>query len=139
MKRCRGFTLLELMVTCVIIAILMAIAIPSYSSHALSSKRTEAKSALMNVLQMQEKYRANCEQYAGQLGSADSCVAGNYTLALSSQSDSGLYALSLSNASGTQFTATATAQGSQQADTACLSLVLSQINGTVTQSPSSCW
>jgi len=44
----RGFTLIELVVTMVIIAILAAIAIPSYTSYVRKGRRTDAKSALLD-------------------------------------------------------------------------------------------
>ncbi|MGL5377129.1 MAG: prepilin-type N-terminal cleavage/methylation domain-containing protein, partial [Cetobacterium sp.] len=36
----RGFTLIELMITVAVIAIIAAIAIPSYQSHVAKSRRT---------------------------------------------------------------------------------------------------
>jgi type IV pilus assembly protein PilE len=52
----RGFTLIELIVAMVIMATLAAIAIPSYSSYVLKSHRTEAKSALLDLASLEERY-----------------------------------------------------------------------------------
>jgi len=45
----RGFTLVELMVVIVIASILMAIAIPSYKNSIRKSRRTDAKTALLDL------------------------------------------------------------------------------------------
>jgi len=45
--RARGFTLMELMITVVIIAVLASIAIPSYVAYVERSKRAAARSALL--------------------------------------------------------------------------------------------
>lgn len=54
-----GFTLVELMIVVVIISILAAFAIPSYQSFVLESKRAEGTSALMRIMDMQERYYTN--------------------------------------------------------------------------------
>lgn len=55
-KCMRGFTIIEVMITLVIIAILAAVALPSYQESVLKSKRTEGRAALMNTMQQQERY-----------------------------------------------------------------------------------
>lgn len=51
-----GFTLVELMVVVLIIAILLVIAVPSYRSSVLKSHRTEAKSILLDLAGREERY-----------------------------------------------------------------------------------
>lgn len=54
-----GFTLVELMIVVVIVSILAAIAIPSYQSFVLESKRSEGTAALSRMMDMQERYYTN--------------------------------------------------------------------------------
>lgn len=56
-RKCvRGFTMMEIMVTLLILAILAAIAFPSYQESVLKAKRTEGRAALMKTMQQQERY-----------------------------------------------------------------------------------
>lgn len=60
--RKKGFTLIELMVTVAIVSILASIAYPSYMSSVLKGKRAQAKVALAELLQQQERFmtQKNC-------------------------------------------------------------------------------
>lgn len=49
-----GFTLVELMVTLVVAAILLMIAIPSYQTQIRESRRTEAKTAVLDLAGREE-------------------------------------------------------------------------------------
>ena len=50
----RGFTLVELMIVIVIVAILLAVAVPSYQNSVQKGRRADAKSALLDVANRQE-------------------------------------------------------------------------------------
>ena len=52
----KGFTLIEVMIVVAIIGILAAVAYPSYVDSIRKGKRAEARAALMNLLQQQERY-----------------------------------------------------------------------------------
>ena len=60
----RGFTLVELMVTVVIVAILLGIAVPSYSLYMKQSRRGETESALMDIAQREQTYLLDQRAYA---------------------------------------------------------------------------
>jgi type IV pilus assembly protein PilE len=55
-NRLAGFTLVELVIVMVIIAILASIAIPSYQAQVRQSRRTDAKTALLDLAAREEKY-----------------------------------------------------------------------------------
>jgi type IV pilus assembly protein PilE len=59
-RRAHGFTLIELMIGLVILAILSAMAWPSYSEHLKSAARNEAKAVMMeDVLLMEQVFTLN--------------------------------------------------------------------------------
>lgn len=111
-----GFSMVELMIVVVIIAILSAIAIPSYRQYVLRSHRTDATRALQDLASRQENYFFANNRYPATLGSinASSSVAGAY------------FQVTIPSASTTSYTITATAQGAQAKDTACNSFSLTR-------------
>jgi len=145
----RGFTLIELVVAMVVSAILLAIAIPSYQSYVLKSHRTDAKSALLDLASMEERYFSTNNVYS-QLPTD----LGYGTAAFPIPSvGSGYYSVnqtvftpaappSAASPAGTpayyQFTATAI--GNQVKDTACLTFTVDS-TGVQTSAPSAtgCW
>ena len=74
MKRQTGFTLIEIMITVLIVAIIAAIAIPSYRNYVLKAHRSDAEAALTQVAQIMEKqYTANNTYLSSPLTSSSSC------------------------------------------------------------------
>ncbi len=55
MKTSKGFTLIELLIVIAIIAIITAIAIPSYSGHMVKTRRATATACLLELSQIFER------------------------------------------------------------------------------------
>lgn len=56
MRKTNGFTLIELLIAIAIIAIITAIAYPSYAHYMMSSRRETAKTALLDLAGKEAKY-----------------------------------------------------------------------------------
>lgn len=69
--RQKGFTLIEVMVVVAIVGILAAIAYPSYQQYVLRSGRADGKAKLMEVMQAQERYFSQNQEYAASLGTGE--------------------------------------------------------------------
>ncbi len=121
-----GFSLIELMIVVVIIAILVALALPSYTRYVLKANRGEGQQVLLNWANNQEIWRANDADYA-LITEIPLPTHDNYTF-------------SLSNRGANTYTLTATATGDQAQDidkgVACTPLTLNQSNA---KTPTACW
>jgi type IV pilus assembly protein PilE len=130
--RSQGFTLIELMIVVLIIAILAAIAMPSYQNYVMKSRRSDAKVALVAIQLAEEKWRANNTSYTSTLSN----------LGLTSSSPAGYYTLSVALTNG--YTITALATGVQASDTGCAQLILNQAgnktaNNSAGTAVTNCW
>jgi type IV pilus assembly protein PilE len=63
----RGFTLVELMITVAILAILAAIALASYRQYVIRGNRTAAEAEIMNISNMEQQYFLGNRAYATDL------------------------------------------------------------------------
>lgn len=130
-----GFTLVELLIVVAIVAILAAIAIPSYSSSIEKGRRADGKTALAGAVALQERQYSLTNQYSDDisiLGGAGSSE-GYYTLSVAYTSFSGACSTDKDC-----YTLTATAIGVQANDSACAVLTIDSL-GKKTPSGSPCW
>lgn len=135
MKQERGFTLLELMIVVVIIAILAAIAIPTYGRYAIRAHRVDGQELLLRIANAQERFYATNNHYGAltELDYTDPAV-----------SEKSYYSVTMdpAAASTTQsFTATATPINGQTKDD-CADLTISNTGAkasTGTTTNGSCW
>ena len=134
-KPATGFTLIELMITVAVVAILAGVAYPSYLGMISKGRRADAKSAMLDVAQRMERFYTERSTYVGaSLGAtgihAATSAQGHYTLAITAQTASA-------------FTLTATPTGAQAGD-ACGTYGYNQagaksVGGGATLSSATCW
>jgi type IV pilus assembly protein PilE len=131
----RGFTLIEIMIVVALIGILASIALSSYQSHALKTRRYAAQSCLIEQAQYMERYYTTANNpmtYTDASLPNASCktnLAAYYTFSLTSASQA--------------FTVQAVASGTQTGDTNCRTLALNQAalqsSSSATASTTGCW
>src|SRR5580700_1233120 len=125
LKKSSGFTLVELIVAMVIAAILAAVAIPAYSNYVRKARRTDAKTALLDMASLEERYFSVNNAYtttASALGYTAFPVtvgSGYYTIAAPTVTGA-------TTAAPATFSLTATAIGTQVNDTLCTTFTLTQ-------------
>lgn len=59
----KGFSLIELMITIAIVAILASIALPSYSGYVARARRADARTQLLQAAQFMQRFYAANDQY----------------------------------------------------------------------------
>jgi type IV pilus assembly protein PilE len=121
-KQVMGLSLIELLVAICIVTVLAGLAVPSYQSHLLTSRRGVAKTQLMSLYISQEEYRLRNNSYA--------------TISDIEIPSNEFYTFNSSDVSATTFNLTATAKSSQVKDVGCTSLTLDQ---SLKRTPTECW
>lgn len=108
MSKSKGFTLIELMIVVAVVAILAAIALPSYQEQIRKSRRAQARSDLAEIAQgLERSFTVNRGYDKYDLPFTQS--------PREAAADAGYYKLSLEK-TATTYTVTATPENSQTAD-----------------------
>ncbi len=133
-KTSLAFTLIEVLIAVAIVAIISAIAVPSYQKYTYSARRHEAIADLLKLQLLEERYRNYNSGYASE--EELEVYNGGALPAL----DTNYYTYSISDVSNTTYTITATAVGNPDNDqvqgTTCSPLT---INEQGTKTPAVCW
>jgi type IV pilus assembly protein PilE len=138
-----GFTLVELMITVAIVAILATIATTSYTSQIRKSRRTDARSALLDLAGREEKLFSTTNAYTGtlsNLGYSSATIGsapGDYTVTVASPDTVGQ-----PGATFPTYSITATAINAQAGDAECTSLSVDQTGKQTNGGPgtvATCW
>jgi len=118
----RGFTLIEVMIVVVIIALLATVALPAYLDQVRKSRRADAIARISQFQQAQERWRSNNATYGtlANLGIGATTADGYYSLSMTASPTATTYQL------------LATATGAQASDTNCKFLALSMSGGNTT-------
>lgn len=136
--RSSGFTLIELMIVVAIIGILAAIAYPSYQNQVRTSRRADAKGALMELAQAMERNYSQSGRYDQTPGGAAYTVGSLPYQTTPRDSATAYYTINLVSAQQT-FTLSAVPGNGQEAD-ACGTLTLNQTGGKGAGGANSdCW
>jgi type IV pilus assembly protein PilE len=147
-KKNRGFTLIELVVVVLILAVIAAIAVPTYLKQVRKARRNEVEAAVQQVALLEERYRAECTTYAD---FSTTCATASVTMPAWSTLYSGSYfndaTIGNISATGYKVTVVAKSTGGQDKDTAsdgslCKTLTYDYgvtTAGKVTKTLSGCW
>ena len=127
--RASGFTLIELMIVVVIATILFSIAVPSYMQQVRQSRRTEAKTAMLDLAGREESfYSTNGSGYTAAaaslgytgFGAANPLGSGYYYLSVCSPAAAACNGLGIPNApAAPSYQIVATPLGGQLNDAQC--------------------
>jgi type IV pilus assembly protein PilE len=106
-----GFTLIELMITTAIVAILAAVAYPSYTSYVVRANRTGAKAQMVDIANREQQFLLANRAYA----TKDQLTASGYSLPADLSSKYS-WDVTVGTSTVPAFTVTFTATGTQLAD-----------------------
>lgn len=141
----KGFTLIELMIVVVVIAILTTIAYPSYLEYITRARRSDGQAALLDLASRMEKYYSEQNTYQ----TATIATGGATDIRATNTSPDGWYTLSIPAQTATTYTLQATPLNSQgTSDLRCQSLTINSLGakgigdgpgGTPTGPVNRCW
>jgi type IV pilus assembly protein PilE len=145
-SRSGGFTLIELMITVVILAIIVAVALPSYNAQTQKARRADARNALLDIAGREERFLSVGNAYSQlptDVGYGGAAWPQNVT--------NGYYSVTVTvpnpafPAATPSFLITATPIGVQANDITCATFTLNQIGQQTAQNSggvdtsATCW
>lgn len=140
--RAAGFTLIELMIAVVVVAILLGIAVPSYRAQVQESRRTDAKTALLDLASREQRYFSVNNTFTT---SAQDLGYGGAGASFPMNVGGGYYSVSVTAPAGASpptfsITATPVAGTSQASDTQCGGFTVDNTGKqSVSGSSTTCW
>ncbi len=146
----QGFSLIELMITVVIVGIVASIAYPSYQNNILQSHRADAKGALLDLANFMERHATEMGCYTdpggdGQCGTGDDSIP-NLPYTTAPKDGTAFYNITALPVTASAFTLTATPRSStSQVNDPCGSLTLTNtgVKGVIptdtTFTSADCW
>jgi type IV pilus assembly protein PilE len=135
----RGFTLIELLIAVAVVSILSTIAVTAYTSQVQKSRRTDARSALLDLAGREEKLFSTANAYSAlpsDLGYG--AVGAPWPITVGS----GYYQVTVVVPTADTYSIKATPLGTQLNDTTCASLSVNQLGAqtsTGTGTAATCW
>jgi type IV pilus assembly protein PilE len=126
-----GFSLIELMVVVAIVAIIFAVAFPSYERYIVRAKRAVGQNVLMQVADRQQQFFMDNKRFAADLTNlgftASPFIVDDDGASTVAGDADAVYSVALSNVTATTWTATATPlNGQLSRDTSCANLTMNQ-------------
>jgi type IV pilus assembly protein PilE len=97
MTGAHGFTIIELLVAVFIVAILAAVAFPSYQRYVVRGQRSQAAQLMAHIASREEQYMLDARSYTATIGAgglnvtadgwtcAANCTNGRYTVSVTPQ------------------------------------------------------
>jgi len=145
MTRTAGFSLIELVVVLLLVAVLLAIAVPGYVHTVEGVHRTMAKLTLMEIAARQERYLQNHKRYGlslAQLGFGEQLLID--ATATATDESRAIYQIALAVEEGEYRGVRAVPLNGQKRDLDCGVLTLHrngerQVSGRLQANPELCW
>ena len=138
-KMLQGFSLIELMVTVSIVAILATIAAVTYTKQVQKSRRTDARSAVMDLAGREEKLFSTTNAYSALPSDLGYGAVGDpWPINVGS----GYYQVTVTTPTAVSYLVTATAIGTQAGDAGCATFSVDQLGSQTStggEAAATCW